>query len=400
MIFLLGLITEYNPFHNGHKLHIDKSKEKTKSANCIVVMSGNFTQRGEPAIFDKHLRTKMALLNSADIVLELPTTFATSSAELFALGAIDILDKTNMVSKICFGSEQGDISSFIEVSDVLNNEPISFKNNLAMFLSDGLSFPDARLKALEKTLNKDLQFLKNPNNILSLEYIKAIHKLNSSIKPFTILREKSNFHSKEIKEDIASATAIREALYKKDISLIEDVVPKNCLNLFKDNLHNQNNIENYANILSFILRSISKDDLKNIADITEGLENKILSNIDFIDISNLILNIKSKRYTYTKLQRAILHIILNITKETQDFYKTNLNSYIRVLGFRKESSHILSELTKKAKVPVVTNLKNIYKTLDPISIKCIEKDIIATDIYYLPQNKPKNYEFSLPLVIV
>ena len=178
---MLGIITEYNPFHNGHKLHIEKSKEKTSSKYCIVVMSGNFSQRGEPTIFDKYLRTKMALLNGADIVLELPLIFATASAELFSLGAIDILDKTGIVTNICFGSEEGNLEKFLEVSNILSNETLEFKQLLYKFLDSGLSFPKARLNALEKTLNKSLDFLNEPNNILSIEYLKAINKLNSKI---------------------------------------------------------------------------------------------------------------------------------------------------------------------------------------------------------------------------
>lgn len=398
---MLGIITEYNPFHNGHKLHIEKSKQKTNSKYCIVVMSGNFSQRGEPTIFDKYLRTKMALLNGADIVLELPLTFATASAELFALGAIDILNKTSIINNICFGSEEGTLENFLEVTNILCNEPDNFKKNLYSFLNEGLSFPKARINALEKTLNKSLTFLNEPNNILSIEYLKALKRLNSKIIPKTIKREKANFHSNSITGNIASATAIRQAFFENNLDNIEDVMPKNCFKLI-ENIPKNNipTLDNYTNILKYILKTNSIDYIKNIADITEGIENKIIENVNSPSITDLIKNIKSKRYTYTKLQRSILHIILNITKEDQGYLKENLNPYIRVLGFKKESSNILKDLTEKAQVPVITNLKNAHKQLNNIGMYYLNKEIKSTDIYYLFQNKNNNEEYKKPLVII
>lgn len=393
---MLGVITEYNPFHNGHKLHIQKSKEKTNNNHCIVVMSGNFCQRGEPAIFDKYTRTKMALLNGADLVLELPLCFATASAEMFALGAIDILDKTGVVKNICFGSEEGDINSFLEIVNILSDEPLQFKNYLNHYLNEGLSFPKARQQALEKFLNKKVDVLNEPNNILSIEYLKAINKLNSKICAQTIKREKVHFHSNNIDGNIASATAIRQAILNKDLKKIQNVVPKNCYDLMKNT--KIKTLDNYTHILKYILKTQSLCYIQNIADITEGIENKIIDNIDSQNITHLITNIKSKRYTHTKLQRAILHIILNITKDEQNFLKQNLNQYIRVLGFKKSASHILTEIVQKAKVPVVTNLKNAKNILNKNAMYYLEKEIKCSDIYYLDEKT--NQEYKKPLVIV
>ncbi len=398
---MLGIITEYNPFHNGHKLHIEKAKQKTNSKFCIVVMSGNFCQRGEPAIFDKYLRTKMALLNGADLVLELPLIFSTASAELFSLGSVDILDKTGIVNTICFGSEEGNIDSFLKVSDILCDEPLCFKKSLKNFLDEGLSFPKARLKALELTLNKPLHFLSEPNNILSIEYLKAINKLNSKIIAKTIKREKTSFHSKEINGDIASATAIRQAILNNKINVIENVIPKNCFDLIgKDLLNDITTIDYYTDILKYILKTSDIENIKQIADITEGLENKIINNIDSYCITELINKIKSKRYTYTKLQRAILHIILNITKDDQMYLKNYLNQYIRVLGFKRSSSYVLNQLMKRSKVPVITNLKNAKSQLNEKGLYYLNKEILSSDIYYMKQNKKNNKEYRVPLVIV
>lgn len=398
---MLGLITEYNPFHNGHLLHIKKSKEKTNNKHCIVVMSGNFVQRGEPAIFDKFLRTKMALLNGANIVLELPVHFATSSAELFALGAIDLLNKTNIIDSICFGTENNNINELINIANILYKEPIEFKQILSIELKKGVSFPKARFNALSQLLNQNLEFLNSPNNILGLEYLKAIKKLNSNIKPFTINREGASFHSKDITGNIASATALRLAFKQNDIESIKKCIPENCFEIIKELLpYTPPTLNDYSQILNYILKTSNINYLKNICEISEGLENTLLNNCNINLISDFIDKIKSKRFTHTKLQRALLNIILQKTKEQDLFFRENLNQYIRVLGFKKSSSNILSELIKKSKIPVITNLKNTKNILDKNTFIILQKDIITTDIYNIPRNKLPNYEYSQPMIIL
>ena len=393
---MLGLITEYNPFHNGHLLHLIKSKEKANSTKCIVVMSGNFVQRGEPAIFDKFLRTKMAILNGADIVLELPIQFATASAEFFAMGAVDLLEKTGVVNKLCFGTEEGELEEILEIAKIISNETEEFKKEFLKELDKGISFPKARQNAIESILNKDLSFLNLPNNILAIEYLKAILKLNSKIKPFTIKREKASFHSEEIFGEIASATALRKALKENKIENLKKCMPKSCFELINSNIPL---LDDYSSILNYILKQNNKN-INNILEIGEGLENRILKNADTFLISNLIEKIKCKRYTYTKLQRAILNIILNKTKEEYSQYTKTLNQYIRILGFKKSSSNIVSEICKNSKVPVITNLKDYKKILNKNAIEMLEKNIKATDIYYIGKEKPINYEFYQPIVII
>lgn len=398
---MLGIITEYNPFHNGHKLHIDKSKIITNSNDCIVVMSGNFVQRGEPAIFDKYIRTKMALLNGASLVLELPTIFSTASAELFSLGAVDILNKTGIITKICFGAETNCLNDFLAVSKILSDEPDIFKYTLLKELKKGLSYPVARSIALKNTLNINTDFLANPNNILAIEYFKALNKLNSNIVPYIIKREHSDFHSKNINSNIASATAIRNAFATNSVQNIKCTMPSNCFGLIKDFLpYNPPSINDYSSILSYILRTTNIKTLKKITGMTEGLENKILSNLDFTSVSSLIDAIKSKRYTYSKLQRLMLHIVLNITKNDQPSTNQSLNQYIRVLGFKKSSSHILNNLIKNSKVPVITNLKSSNRILDESSITCLNNEIVYSDIYYINKNKKLNQDYKSPLIII
>lgn len=398
---MLGLITEYNPFHNGHLLHINKSKEKTNSKNCIVVMSGNFVQRGEPAIFDKFLRTKMALLNGADVVLELPLHFSTSSAETFALGAIDLLDKTGVVKHLCFGTETGEISSLLNIAEILSKEPKNFKIELSNQLKKGLSFPKARFNALSNTLNENIEFLNLPNNILAIEYLKALIKLKSNIKPYTIKRELASFHSKNISGNIASATALRLALKENNLDSIKKCIPLNCYELIESNFpYTIPSLNDYSIILNYILKTTSRENLRNICEISEGFENILLKNSNKTCISDLISSVKSKRYTYTKIQRTILNIILEKTKEEDIFMKKNLNQYIRILGFKKSSSNIISEMSKKATVPIITNLKNTKNILPKNTLNILEKNIKATDIYYINKNKPINYEFSNPIIII
>ncbi len=407
----LGIVTEYNPFHNGHLTHINKSKILTKSKHTIVVMSGNFVQRGEPAIIDKYLRTKMALLNGADLVVELPVYYATSSAEYFALAAVSLLNATGIVDNICFGSELGDLSELKIIAEILSNENDEYKNVLKQELSEGVSYPVARDNALNKILKTNSNILNNPNNILSIEYLKALIKTNSSIKPYTIRREDSGYHSKELTGRLSSATAIRQGIINKDYDKIKRVMPEDCFNLIIDEVNNGSipyTLNNLSSIFQYIIKTISIKDLQGILDVTEGLQNRIvrLSSNNY-NINDIITQIKTKRYTFTKIQRAILHIILGIKKDDFDFFNNRGGvQYIRCLGFKKESQFLLKKMEEKASLPIITNLKSAEKKLNSTAIKMLEKEIKTTDIYYLAKNNIKhsvyckNYEYIVPLVII
>lgn len=398
----LGIIAEYNPFHNGHLLHLEKSKEITKSKNTIVIMSGNFVQRGEPAVCNKQIRTKSALLNGADMVLELPLLYACSGADVFSYGAIDILNKTGIIDCLCFGSESGNISDFFEASEILYYESKLFKSTLSEQLKTGLSYPAARLKAISILLNKDMSFLGSPNNILALEYIKFLKMTNSKIQPFTIKREKAEFNSYEINGSIASATAIRNAVTNNQIDKLNLCIPENCFSLFLDSILNfVPNLDNYSDILHYIIRTKSLKQLSEISDITEGLENRLLKYSDTFLISDLISKIKTKRYTFTKIQRALLHIILDIKKsDITEIYLNKGCPYIRVLGFKKESSDLVKELSEKSSVPVIINLKNDIKKLDNTAINLIQKEILSTDLYYMYSSRKTGEEYRQPIIVL
>lgn len=414
-----GIIAEYNPFHKGHFYHICKSKEITESENCVVVMSGNFVQRGDPAILNKHTRTKFALLNGASIVLELPVPFATGSADIFAYGAINLLNKTNIIDFLCFGGETDDIEIFEKISEILTNEPAEFQNLLKNELSKGISYPKARHNALslymcmtgQSVRDKDISFLKMPNNILAIEYMKALKNENSSIKPKIIKRNGDSFHQTEIFSEKPSATAIRNSVEKLSLSKnsyeynyikenIKRVIPENIYDIFFKEIREYPKTENYLLILDYLLRIKTKEEISKVLDITEGLENRIFKYRDIKTINEFLNSVKTKRYTLTKIRHALLHIILDIKKTDVLSYKKTGLPYIRVLGFRKDKLSLLKELSKKASVPVITNIKAAEKTLSPSALFLLNKEKQASDLYYMTTTKKINTDYTNPIVIV
>ncbi len=399
----LGLITEYNPFHYGHLYHLNKSKKITESKDTIVVMSGNFVQRGETAIFDKYTRTQMAISSGVDMVIELPTLYSTSSAEFFARESINILQQSGVVDSVSFGSECGNINELQKISSFFVNEKLGlnkeYKKILKMYLKEGITYPSARNKAFAHFFDNN-EILLSPNNILAIEYLKAIEELSSSIKAFTINRIKSDYNSKDIEGIITSATSIRNELSKSNYKDIKNSMPTDNFDLIKN--INYSDYNKLSSIFHYMIKTKSTDELSNILDVTEGLENRIINttNENFL-LSDIIKNTKTKRFTLTKIQRAILHIILNITKDYFNYYNTLGGvQYIRVLGFNKNKSYLLKELSKKSSLPVITNLKNAKSLLNTNSYNLLLDEIKYTDIYNLTNNiYKKNYEFNQPLII-
>ena len=249
---ILGLVVEYNPFHNGHLYHLEKSKEITNATHTVAIMSGNFLQRGEPALFDKYTRAKAAVENGVDLVIELPTLFACQSAEIFSHGAICTLNSLNCIDSVCFGSEVGNIDILYTIANILVNEPDDFKVKLKNYLKEGMLFPSARSNALFDYISHNnlvniskedlLNILNSSNNILGIEYIKSIIKLDSNIKPYTITRIKSEYNSEQIDSSICSATAIRKSLKdNNNIELLSNVIPNKTYNVIKDSIENNFN---------------------------------------------------------------------------------------------------------------------------------------------------------------
>lgn len=375
-----AIIAEYNPFHKGHIFHIDTVKRELNT-NIIAIMSGNFVQRGEPAILEKHLRTKAALYNGVDMVLELPVEYATASADIFAYGGCEIIKKSNIVDYVSFGSECENTNILYDIATLIKKEPEDFKILLKSNMNKGISYPLARAMTIGNYLNIDTQFLNNSNTILALEYIKNL--IDTNIKVFAVKRKISQYNSKELTGEISSATAIREAIKYNNTSALLSV-PQNTHSLF-ENIYTPD-IDDYSQILHYILRT--DKNLDRFADITEGIENRILSFSRGQNISELINEVKTKRYTYSKIKKALLHIILGIEKKHQS---KEIN-YIRVLGVKRNKIHLLSELTNKAAVPVITKVAGNENLL--------EREIVATDIYNIYQKKSVGEEYREQMVIV
>ena len=404
----IGIVTEYNPFHKGHAYMIEEAKKKAGADRVVVVMSGSFVQRGEPAIFDKWTRTEAALKNGADLVLELPVLFAAANAETFARAAVRILEETGIVDVLCFGSESGDLHSMQEAARLMENETEEFQHLLKEHLDEGLSYPAARAKALEIVSQISSEILSRPNHILGLEYLKALDRYNCSMVPMTIKRE-GDYNSPSLTEGYASAGAIRKALAEDRSTEAMAQLPENVHDVYNKALSLGTAPvywEGLAPALHYKLRVSSADEIREIAEVVEGLENRILHSIDsFFDMKDIIDFIKTKRYTRTKIQRILLHILLDIKeKEVAYFMDLPRMPYIRVLGFQKDKSDILGDLTVNAKCPVLTNLKKAPELLNEDGLALLALEKTATDLHALAYPNPiyraPNQDFTKPLVIL
>ena len=404
----LGIVTEYNPFHKGHAYMIEEAKKKAGADRVVVVMSGSFVQRGEPAIFDKWTRTEAALMNGVDMVLELPVLFAAANAETFARAAVRILEETGIVDVLCFGSESGDLHSMQEAARLMENETEEFQHILKEHLDEGLSYPAARAKALEIVSQISSEILSRPNHILGLEYLKALDRYNCTMEPMTIKRE-GDYNSPSLTDGFASAAAIRKALAEGRSTEALPQLPENVHDVYNKAL-SLGTAPCFWNELTpalhYKLRMSSAEEIQEIAEVVEGLENRILHSIDSCyDMKDVIDFIKTKRYTRTKIQRILLHILLDI-KEKEVSYFMNLPKmpYIRVLGFKKETSDILADLTENAKVPVLTNLKKAPEVLNEDGLALLALEKTATDLHVLtyPNQiyRATNQDFTKPLVIL
>ncbi len=406
-----GIIAEYNPFHKGHEYHIKRAKEITGADYCIVIMSGDFVQRGVPALTDKYLRTQMALLGGADLVLELPAPYACASAEIFAEGAIRILDGLNIVDFLCFGSETGENaplskeSPIWKVASVLVEEPKPYKEALQRYLKAGLSFPKARYQALLSAIPAlsgytGLESLLNhPNDILAIEYCKAIKNLSSNITPTAIRRQGGHYHDATLSDSYSSASAIREALKTTEIAMLKDELPAGSYQLLKENWKRSCPIvpDDFSLMLHYALLQHARQagNYTVFTDITEDLSDKIVKNLSsYRDFSSFCEILKSKDMTASRISRSLLHILLNQTKEQMlAFRSPDFTGYARILGFRKSSSELLSQLKKQAGIPLISkpaDAKRILGEGDAFTLFCAET--YAADIY----NAVVSNKFGVP----
>ncbi len=379
---VVGLITEYNPFHNGHNYHIEKAREITGADAVVVAMSGNFVQRGTPAVIDKYTRTQMALNMGADMVFELPVSFACASAEYFAYGAVSLLNQLGFVDYLCFGSEAGDISILKPIADILSDEPEGYKSLLNQYLKAGNSFPSARAKALKDySSSKDLELLlMSSNNILGIEYLKSLNQLQSKIIPFTIRREGADYSDNTLAKDgaFSSATAIRHILNTEiDFTTLKASVPPEIYTILEAAYHKSCPVSenDFSDMLYYKLKTTSLEQLSSYGDVSADLAFRIKNLLSsYESYEQFAALLKTKQMTLTRINRCLLHILLELPDVQKEL------SFIRLLGFRKSASHLLKQVPETC-VPIITKPAHGNTLLTGTAKEVFEHEMFCNDLY-------------------
>ena len=376
---VVGIIAEYNPFHEGHAYQIQKAKEQCGAEFAVVVMNGDFVQRGEPAIFDKYTRTKEALLGGADLIFELPVRFGLSSAGDFAMGGVLALNALPFVTHLCFGTETGDLTPLLQAASFLCDEPDSYRTRVKHFVKQGILYPKARSLALATESGLPTETWDSPNNILGLEYCVALQKLHSKIKPFTIRREGQGYHDNDTPalSDFPSATFLREKIRKAGE---------------KENL----SLSDFSSLIGYSL--LTAKDLCRIKDITPDLSDRIRNELPkYREINEFVKTIKNPSLTTGRIKRSFFQCLFDIEKEEP------VMPYLRVLGMKKEASSLLSQ-KENASCQILTKLAFDVPKMDDTAKKLFAKDLLASDLYRqvfchkYNQTLPNEYQHS-PIVL-
>ena len=376
---VVGIIAEYNPFHKGHAYQIQKAKEQGGAEFAVVVMNGDFVQRGEPAIFDKYTRTKEALLGGADLIFELPVRFGLSSAGDFAMGGILALNALPFVTHLCFGTETGDLTPLLQAASFLCDEPDSYRTRVKHFIKQGILYPKARSLALAAESGLPTETWDSPNNILGLEYCVALQKLHSKIKPFTIRREGQGYHDNDTPalSDFPSATFLRKQIRKAGE---------------KENL----SLSDFSSLIGYSL--LTAKDLCRIKDITPDLSDRIRNELPkYREINEFVKTIKNPSLTTGRIKRSFFQCLFDIEKEEP------VMPYLRVLGMKKEASSLLSQ-KENASCQILTKLAFDVPKMDDTAKKLFAKDLLASDLYRqvfchkYNQTLPNEYQHS-PIVL-
>ncbi len=424
---VVGIVAEYNPFHSGHAYHLQEAKRRTGADFVVVVMSPDFVQRGEPAVFDKYARTKMALLNGADLVLELPVCYATDSAEYFAQGAVSILDRLGVVNILSFGCEdtgyenssrstkwdagakagrkdnfkenqktdpeKTDSGLFWEIAGILNGEPELFKKSLRARLSCGLNFPKAREAALleylesreDPFLSQTLpeHFLEKPNNILAVEYCRAILRLQSSMEILPVARTGNGYHEERLYGLFCSATALRKAIFSGETSSIRRYIPENLCRIYEETCAHPVAADDFLPLLTHLLLTTKKFD--SIQDISTDLSDRICSlrfRCPGKTYEELVEFLAAKQLTKARIRRSLLHLVLGISADqTEKFRQNGCVCYARALGFRRDASPLLHEIKKASSLPLLTKNADAVRRLDSHGREMLSQDFEASHVY-------------------
>lgn len=383
---LCAIICEYNPLHYGHLYHIQKSKELSNADGILCILSGNFTQRGEPTVCNKYVRATMALEAGADIVVQMPTAYACSSAEIFALAGVKIANSFKNVTHLSFGCETQNYELLKEIAHYLATEPKEYKEALSYFIDEGNSVVVSRQKAIEQLIKESkvefseitetINILQKPNNILAIEYLKALYKTNSKIEPVFVNRGCSEYHSDEVNGKDTSATAIRCLLSDNPKTRsIKKYMPKFSYARLHKEIKTYGLPDNdlFSDLCMYKMKTSSAEQIRELYDVNEGLENRFVESArDIKDLNSLLLDVKSKRYTYTRLKRIVLRQLLDIKKDTiEKIYTVNKLPYIKVLGFKSDREDLLREVDADTNLiirnnNIVGNPSAYYKDLTNI----------------------------------
>lgn len=378
---VVGVVAEYNPLHNGHIYHLEQAKKLTGAAYCIVAMSGNFVQRGEPACTDKFTRAEWALRAGADLVIEIPSVFANASAERYAEGAIRLLSETGIVTDLAFGCEEDDLDLLYKLSTILSNETPEFKQNLSIHLKQGKSFPRARYDALaEMGLNPVLlQELTKPNNILAIEYLRCLNLFAPNISPCPIARIQNSYNELALSGEISSATAIRNA-FKTGDPAVTAALPLFVSGALQFDPQFPITINDVGGMMLYKLRHLSREDIMELPDVAEGLEQVIMRAARTSwDAETFFTNVKSKRYTLARCKRIGMSALLNISETLTEQMLLPQNQYLRVLGLRKNARSLLSAIVSLSNTPIIMRNSDVLNCT-PIAQQSLQIDALSTDI--------------------
>ena len=403
---IAGIIAEYNPFHTGHAYHIQKTRELTGADYIVVVLSGDFVQRGAPALYSKHLRTRMALLGGADLVFELPSTHSCESAEFFAQNAVRLLDALGCVDVLSFGSESGTIEPFLKLGSFLSAETPEYRNLLKEYLKRGESFPKARSLTLQELLSDadTGTFLQTPNNILGVEYCKALRRQNSPIRPLTVKREGNGYHDDSLNGEFPSASAIR-ALWKSANCKMSDTAVSSCFPPAISELLSQTftcpqflDEEDFSPYLRWLLFSSDKAQLTSYQDVTPDFVQRLFhTRGSYESWGQYAALLKTRELTYSRICRMLMHCLLQISH-------VPVLSYARLLGFRRQAAPVLSEFKKHSSIPVITKAADAASLLPDETAAVFSKNVEISNLYEAvwceKYHTPFVHEYRKPLVIL
>lgn len=375
-----GLITEYNPFHNGHLFHLKKARETAGADYTAVVMSGSFVQRGAPAVFDKYSRARAALLSGADLVFEMPAPFSTASAREFASYAVALFTALGAVDSICFGSECGKIEPILHTARLLNEESEPFKKRLQDFLKEGKTFPEARSAALAEEGEEAAKLLSTPNNILGVEYCQAVLRQRSPLSCFTIKREGKGYHDPSLDGVLGSALAVRQALQSgTDVQALRFLLPDPSFDSVCRSIPVF--LDDFSGLLNY--RLLTEQEPERYAEIRPELAARIKKLAPgFASFDQRIKELKSRQLTYTGVSRGLIHLILGIEQRQMDLFKeAGFAPYARILGFRKSAAPLLRRIKENSSIPVISKLAGAEKRLDPAGAAMLACEIQSSHLY-------------------